>query len=500
MAKRKSRKNKVGSNDLKANISQLLDARINKNDSTGQKKLNAVHKKSNTKKKVHKKIEVEEKLNQVIDKGIKHASLLKQFDHIINEFNQRSAKSSNKLQNRQIYADDKISNKGNKLSKRSLSDEIDDNDSDTHDSMVSKRKLRKLSKPSLLALKESVIHPEIIEWYDCDSKDPFLLAVIKSTKNIVPIPKHWQFKREYLSGRSLLNKKPFELPNIIKQTEITKMRETLPPMDDNDSAGKSIKELSRAKVQPKLGALDIDFKKMYNIFFKLGATWKPDLLLRFGDQFYENRNISDEANWLQMKKIFKPGKISTNLRTALGLQEGQLPSWCMEMNKIGLPPSYPNFKIAGINWDISNLNNDTYGTWKSPKDKLKSKRRNALFGKILNFVDDNDKYDSGNESEIEQGEVAEEAEEEAIDDKEMITEYIDEKKVVSVELTKEEDESDKKLYTVLEETRSTDVQSTIGYQKSYSLDDQANQDAAIGVEAKNSDDNEKDTGLQKFKF
>lgn len=224
---------------------------------------------------------------------------------------------------------------------------------------ISNKKLRKLSKPSLSQLKSTVAYPEVIQWYDCDAQDPVLLSKIKSQKNVVPVPGHWQLKRGYLSARSVLAKKPFELPDIIRQTNIEEMRSTLPNQDTGD---KSLKEASRARVRPKLGSLDLDYRKLHDAFFKFGANWKPDLLLSYGDVFYENRNLEEEAKWCIMERDIRPGRIGKTLRAAMGLPEGKLPPWCSKFKELGMPPSYYGFKVAGVNWDITNLHGDVYGS------------------------------------------------------------------------------------------------------------------------------------------
>ena len=107
--------------------------------------------------------------------------------------------------------------------KHTLDDELEDTVLDNSEEHFSARKRRKLEKPSLSQLKSQVPYPQVIEWYDCDARYPSLLASIKCTKNVIPVPNHWQSKKEYLSGRSLLGKGPFQLPDIIKKTNIEQM-------------------------------------------------------------------------------------------------------------------------------------------------------------------------------------------------------------------------------------------------------------------------------------
>ena len=271
-----------------------------------------------------------------------------------------------------------------------LNDEVDSFEADNGE-YLSRRQLRKQNKPQLAHLKASVTHPEVIEWYDCDADYPYLLAAIKSSKNVVGVPRHWQMKREYLSGRSLLSKRPFELPDIIKQTDIEQMRVTLPNQISEDGATadgseepKSLKEMSRARVRPKLASLDLDYRKLYDIFFKLGAEWKPDLMLPFGDLYYENRNMSEEGQWRRIVREKRPGFISQGLREALGLDDGQLPPWCTAMAKVGLPPGYPDLRICGLNWDIKNMKGNVYGDLPSSR-KSTSGGRHHYFGALISF-------------------------------------------------------------------------------------------------------------------
>ncbi|CAL9736080.1 cold sensitive U2 snRNA suppressor 1 [Monosporozyma servazzii] len=336
--------------------------------------------------------------------------------------------------------------------------EVVDNHEETP-AQPSKRKLRKLNKPSLIDLKSQVTHPEIIEWYDCDAPYPFLNATIKSTKNVVRVPSHWQTKREYLSGRSLLNKKPFELPDIMKQTDIETMRSVLPGEEPVEE--ESIKGMSRARIQPKLGALDIDFKKLYDIFFKLGSTWKPDVLLPFGDLYFENRNLHEESEWRKIKRSMRPGKISKNLRDIMGLEDGQLPPWCHKMNKLGMPPSYPNMKIAGLNWDIQFMKDDIYG--KVPKSNDKKNKKNVYFGQILNFEEDDS---SDDEEEDTKGDIPIAEITNPNDNKVSISEVEVPVDDIKPDQKITDDEVERPLYKVLKESTN---ETAVGQTKLYSM-------------------------------
>lgn len=63
--------------------------------------------------------------------------------------------------------------------------------------------------------------------HDVTAQDPKLLVHLKATRNSVPVPRHWCFKRKYLQGKRGIEKPPFELPEFIKRTGIQEMREAL---------------------------------------------------------------------------------------------------------------------------------------------------------------------------------------------------------------------------------------------------------------------------------
>ena len=152
--------------------------------------------------------------------------------------------------------------------KHTAEDELEDTPSDGIEEHLSARKRRKTEKPSLSQLKSQVPYPQIIEWYDCDARYPGLLASIKCTKNVIPVPSHWQSKKEYLSGRSLLGKRPFELPDIIKKTNIEQMRSTLPQSGLDGQDEKSLKEDLKSKSAAENGRLGFGLQEVTRCVFQ----------------------------------------------------------------------------------------------------------------------------------------------------------------------------------------------------------------------------------------
>lgn len=70
-----------------------------------------------------------------------------------------------------------------------------------------------------------------------------------------------------------------------------------------------------------------------------------------GDLYYEGKEFETRL------KEKKPGDLSEELRTALGMPVGPNankvpPPWLIAMQRYGPPPSYPNLKIPGLNAPI----------------------------------------------------------------------------------------------------------------------------------------------------
>ena len=97
------------------------------------------------------------------------------------------------------------------------------------------------------------------------------LVHLKSYRNTVPVPLHWSAKRKYLQGKRGIEKPPFELPEYIRDTGITQMRQAIAEKEEN----MSMKQKMRAKMQPKMGKLEIDYQKLHDAFFRFQT--KPHL-------------------------------------------------------------------------------------------------------------------------------------------------------------------------------------------------------------------------------
>ena len=214
----------------------------------------------------------------------------------------------------------------------------DDDIPDEEDAVpkLSKKKRKQMTKLSVAELKAAVRRPEVIESYDTDAPDPRLLVHIKSYKNVVPVPQHWQLKREYLSSKRGIEKPPFSLPKFIQETGIAEMRDAV--LEKQNEA--SLKQRQRERVQPKMGKLDIDYQKLYEAFFR--HQTKPELT-RYGEVYYEGKEF--ETN----QKHLRPGELTDDLKDALNMPAGAPPPWLINMQRYGPPPSYPSMKVPGVN-------------------------------------------------------------------------------------------------------------------------------------------------------
>lgn len=212
------------------------------------------------------------------------------------------------------------------------------------DKKPSKRRLKEMTRMTVAELKQKVERPELVESHDITARDPLFLLHLKSTKNSVPVPRHWNAKRRYLQGKRGYEKPPFQLPDFIRQTGIMEMRDSV---NEKDSA-KSLKAKARDKMLPKMNKIAMDYQQLHDAFFKWQT--KPKLSIH-GDLYYEGKEFERK-----FKK--KPGELSNELRRALGMPTGANahrypPPWLSAMKRHGPPPAYPHLRIPGVNCPFS---------------------------------------------------------------------------------------------------------------------------------------------------
>ncbi|KAJ3052802.1 hypothetical protein HK097_005640 [Rhizophlyctis rosea] len=280
-------------------------------------------------------------------------------------------------------------------------------DEDESPESLSRKKQRKLQRLSVAELKQLVRKPEVVDWVDVTAADPKLLVNLKSYRNSVPVPVHWQQKRKYLQGKRGIEKPPFELPDFIKQTGIMELRSAV---KEKEEASK-LKSKTRERHQPKMGKIDIDYQKLHDAFFRWQT--KPKLTIH-GDLYYEGKEFETKL------KQKRPGQLSEELKQALAIPPLAPPPWLINMQRYGPPPSYPQLKIPGLNAPIPEGAQWGFhpGGWgKPPVDEYNRPLYGDVFGTLQvevpqEFVAEIEKAPWGElEAEEEEEEVEEEEEE-----------------------------------------------------------------------------------------
>jgi len=305
----------------------------------------------------------------------------RQFSRIFEAFKIKDSDDDGSAVARASTAETNVHNEELKKVPKLLEDDdmIEENEDEVEgeegEKKLSKRKLKKLNRLSVAELKQLVTRPDVVEMHDVTAKDPGLLVHLKSIRNTVPVPRHWCFKRKYLQGKRGIEKPPFDLPEFIKKTGIMEMRAALQEKEE----AKGMKSKMREKVRPKLGKIDIDYQKLHDAFFKWQT--KPRMTYH-GDLYYEGKEFE-----IRLKEK-KPGDLTDDLRTALGMPVGPNahkvpPPWLISMQRYGPPPSYPNLKIPGLNSPIPEGCSFGYhaGGWgKPPVDETGKPLYGDVFG------------------------------------------------------------------------------------------------------------------------
>jgi splicing factor 3B subunit 2 len=208
------------------------------------------------------------------------------------------------------------------------------------DGTLSRRKQKERDRLAIADLKQLVAKPDVVELHDANSADPKLLVYLKSYRNTVPVPLHWSQKRKYLQNKRGYEKPPFQLPACIENTGISKMRGAQMEKD----ATATNKQRQRAKMQPKMGKIDIDYQILHDAFFRYQT--KPPMT-EHGALYYEGRE--HEVKMTEKK----PGQYSAALRDALGMKDDTTPPpWLLHMQRVGPPPAYPHLAIPGVSAPI----------------------------------------------------------------------------------------------------------------------------------------------------
>ena len=236
----------------------------------------------------------------------------------------------------------------------------DDDSSSENDNLIiedesrkkRKKRIKEFGIQSLADLKAKAPYPEVVEPWDTNAADPELLIHFKCMPNTVPVPIHWAQNGKYLQSQRGKTRKPYNLPNYIEATGISRMRLIEIPVHI------TLQQKTRRRMRPKLNRTDIDYQILYDAFFKYQTKKR---LTKLGEVYYEGKEFDK-----RMRK-YRPGKLSKNLRAALGISSSTIPPFVQNMQRYGPPPAYPFLKIPGVNIpddDSSAL--ATPGLWDEP--------------------------------------------------------------------------------------------------------------------------------------
>jgi splicing factor 3B subunit 2 len=301
----------------------------------------------------------------------------------------------------------------------------DDGDDDGAGEELSNKKKKELRRMKVAELKQHCAKPEVVEVWDASANDPRLLVFLKAHRNTVPVPRHWSQKRAFLQGKRGIEKPPWELPDFIRATGIQKIRDHYAEKED----AKSLKQKAKDTKTAKLGRMDIDYQILHDAFFVYQS--KPKMS-KPGDLYFEGKEFEVSIGR-------KPGKLSEELKAALGMTDGGPPPWLINMQRYGPPPSYPHLRVPGLSAPIPAGAQFGYhpGGWgKPPVDELGVPIYGDVFGSTKTKASDSTPYDVAVDKTKRFGEIDEELEEEESE------EEVEEEEVAAEEAEEEEAEEE----------------------------------------------------------
>lgn len=405
--------------------------------------------------------------------------LYEQFQSVLNKFNNPQEIEITKQESTEDSKDLVYQNGDSSENELDDEDSSDENDEETQkqQQQLSKRQLRIQNKIPLAKLKSSVKSPQVVEWYDVDSKDPYLLIAMKSQPNIIPVPSHWSSKRNYLSSRRGIEKLPYQLPKYIQATGISEMR-------SGGRDHRTLRQQQREKVQPKMGKLDMDYEKLYQAFSKFQI--KPRVF-PYGELFEEGKHSNDELVTKAAK--IKPGIISLEMRLALSMpqNDGTIPpAWVTIMRDIGKPPSYKDLVIPGLDIKYSNAG---YKDRNSDSRREKLKHWGALNTAIESSDGEDDEEDDDGQDEessvatdsIEVNTTFYPLEEDEVSEEPSLNDIL-----AGLSSANDKPKEEKKLYKIIEERKVTDDDSLTGY--TYDLKNDSVEEYSENEDSRNSED------------
>ena len=118
---------------------------------------------------------------------------------------------------------------------------------------MSRSQKKKMRWLKVADLKARAKRPDLVEAWDITAPDPLFLCELKTLKNTIPVPRHWNQKSKFLQTKRGILKPMFKLPEFIEATGISKLRD---PFSERDGS-KMVREKMKERMNPKLGKIDI---------------------------------------------------------------------------------------------------------------------------------------------------------------------------------------------------------------------------------------------------
>ncbi len=72
--------------------------------------------------------------------------------------------------------------------------------------------MKKMRWLKVAQLKALVKRPDLVEAWDITAPDPIFLCDLKTVKNTIPVPRHWNQKSKFLQTKRGILKPMFKLP------------------------------------------------------------------------------------------------------------------------------------------------------------------------------------------------------------------------------------------------------------------------------------------------
>ena len=350
--KKKKKEKKANKNNKETNNKEYLIKLLNEESKKNKNNFLKLEYQPIDESEIEKSLRDKNKANKIFQRYTEiNPEMQKIFELFEKKIENQNKKIESLTKERSVIKEEKIQKEKEKKSDDSSSE--DEKEIIPGESRKMRKKKMKEEGPSTLAdLKSKAPYPEVVEPWDTNANDPELLIHFKCMPNTVPVPIHWAQNGKYLQSQRGKVRKPYKLPDYIEATGISRIRLIELPVHI------TLQQKTRRRMRPKLGRTDIDYQILYDAFFKYQTKKR---LTKLGEVYYEGKETDK-----RMSK-YRPGKLSKNLRNALGISSTTIPPFVQNMQRYGPPPAYPFLKIPGVNIpDDETSTVATPGLWEEP--------------------------------------------------------------------------------------------------------------------------------------